>query len=754
MNEISVGIPFFGWLAAAGLVAVVLKTFFVNVGPDEIAITERKYIGKELKPGRVFATEGEVGINIHYLAPGLHFVFWPFIQLVARTKMVSIGANEIGLIESLDGEALPAGSIFADDPAAEFHKQFQEPVQFLRSGGIRGKQLSFLTNGVFKIHPYLFKVSKAPVVSIGADELGIVEATDGAPLAAGRIFADDPAGDSHDNFQNPVSFLKNGGVRGKQLRFLTNGTFRIHPDLFKVTKIKKTHIPEGKIGVVTAMEGSPLRVGQLLGASIDGHDNFQKPENFLKSGGEKGPQIDFLRPGTYNINTEVFKVEVRDAIRILETEIGIVEAKDGQPMLRDEVVVKTPDSHNNFQDGQKFLVNGGKRGPQEAVLTPGTYYINPYLFSVSKRKQTVVAQGEVAVMISNIGKDPEEYLPEATAAGSAAGAQEEKHKTRHVVPKGFRGIQRDVLGPGFYNINPLAYSVVIVPTVTRSVDWSGEKGGATSFDPFQVVSFDGFPMQVEVRCQYRILPENAPYVVQKLGSITELEANVLHPQIDGIFRAQVSRSPAIAYQQNRAEEQKSASEAVKEDLVKYRVEVVSVMITNIHLPEALMKTTQQKNLAEQEKSMYDSKQEAEKRRIEFEKTRAEADSQVKIITAEAGIKVAQHEARQTEERAKGDASKVRMLAEAEASRIKQVGDSEASIVQAKGEAQAKAYRDQVDALTAQGVTSVEIMKAISAAGLKITPDVQVVGGGGSGDSGLVQLLLADMLRRGGPSPNA
>jgi uncharacterized membrane protein YqiK len=257
-------------------------------------------------------------------------------------------------------------------------------------------------------------------------------------------------------------------------------------------------------------------------------------------------------------------------------------------------------------------------------------------------------------------------------------------------------------------------------------------------------------MQVEVRCQYRILPENAPYVVQKIGSVAQLESNVLHPQIDGIFRAQVARSPAIAYQQNRAEEQKMAEEAVRQDLTKYRVDVVSVMVTNIHLPEALMRTTQQKNLAEQEKSMYDSKKEAETRRIQFEKTKTEADQQVKIITAEAGIMVAQHEARQTEERARGDAARVRMLAEAEALKTKQIGDAEASIIQAKGEAQAKAYRDQADALTATGVTSVEIMKAISVAGLKITPDIQVIGAGGANDGsggGLVQVLLARMLNQ-------
>lgn len=651
------GILFLAWL---------LARFFVNVGSDEIALIERRFFGRELEPGRVFALDSQVGMKAEYLSPGFHFILWPLVRVVSKT----------------------------------------------------------------------------PFLSISADELGIIEATDGEALAAGRIFAADGAGGTHDNFQNPVEFIRGGGTRGKQLRFLTNGTFKIHPQLFRITKIKKTFVPEGAIGVVTAADGAALNPGQLLAKSVGDHDYFQKAEIFLQNGGQKGPQIDFLRPGTYNINTEMFNVELHPAIKINENELGIVEARDGKPMERTEVLVQTPDGHNHFQDGQEFLDRGGKRGPQESFLTPGTYYINPYLFSVSKHKQTVIAQGEVGVLISNFGKDPTEFLPAEETPEDLKGG------TRHVVPKGYRGIQKDVLGPGSYNINPLAYRVIVVPTITRSVDWSAEARKGDGFDPFQVVSHDGFPMQVEVRCQYRVLPESAPYVVQKIGSVDELEDNVIHPQIDGIFRAQVSRSPAIAYQQNRAEEQKSAEDAVRSDLSKYRVEVVSVMITNIHLPEALMKTTQQKNLAEQEKSMFDAKRDAEHRRIEFERTKAEADNQVRIITAEAGIRVAQHEARQVEERARGDAAKVRMAAEADALKTKQIGDAEAAVVQAKGEAQAKAYRDQVSALTAQGVTTVEVMKAISSAGLKITPDIQVSGGAEGGENGLVTALLARLMNDG------
>jgi uncharacterized membrane protein YqiK len=427
-------------------------------------------------------------------------------------------------------------------------------------------------------------------------------------------------------------------------------------------------------------------------------------------------------------------------------------------MSKEDVVAPTPDvgTHNSFQDGQAFLSSGGFRGPQESVLRPGTYYINPYLFSVVGAPLTIINQGEVGVLISNIGRDPaalgvdSDSLPPSSLARRPEDPEEVRIdrgiRTRHVVPDGFRGIQRNVLGPGKYNINPRAFTVIPIPTTTRSVEWGGSSRGE-HFDPFMVVSHDGFEMKVEVRCQYRILPENAPYVVQKLGSIADLEANVIHPQIDGIFRAQVSKSPAISYQQNRAEEQTAAERAVREDLSGYKVEVVSVMITNIHLPEALMKTTQEKNLAEQRKSMFDAQEQAEKRRIEFQKTKAQADQQDPLIRAEVGIQIARHEASQAEERARGTAAQIRIQAEAEASRDKQIGDAEAAVIQAKGEAQAEAYRKQVEALTAHGVTMVEVTKSIAGAGLKITPDV-VVGGGGAGDSngGLVQLLLANMIR--------
>lgn len=694
------------WLIPAVLLGVgflfLLTRFIVNVGPTEIAITERRFLGKKLPANRAFATAGEVGIQAAYLAPGLHFILWPITRVIKKEPFVVIGSHQLGVITATDGESMPSG----------------------------------------------------------------------------RVYAEDAAGEAHGSFQDPTGFLNNGGIRGKQLRFLTNGTFKIHPYLFKVELIDKTVVPEGSIGVVTAADGASLIEGQLLGQRAQGHDNFQKGETFLKNGGQKGPQIDFLRPGTYNIFSDMFQVDVKPAVQIKENQIGIVEAKAGEPMGKDDVVGATPDMalHMSYQDGQAFLNAHGKRGPQEAVLRPGTYYVNPYLFSVSMQPQTVIKQGEVGVMISNIGKDPSELFGDdanfvsretavvvATAApapGTAAGGAAATSATdpdearlntgvraRHVVPTGFRGIQKEVLNPGKYNINPLAFTVIIIPTTTRSIEWS-ENQTARDFDPFAVVSRDGFMMQVEVRCQYRILPENAPFVVQKLGSVEELEKNVLHPQIDGIFRAQVSKSPAINYQQERASEQLDAENAVKQDLLKYKVEVVSVMICNIKLPEELMHTTQERNLAQQRETMYDAQEKSEKRRIEFQRTKSEADQQEVIIKAEAGIKVAKHEAAQMEERAKGKAAQTRIEAEADADRVKRVGDAEAGVIKAKGEATAEAYTKQVEALTPEGVTSIEVTKLLTASGQALVPQV-VAGGDSNGGSGggLINLLLADSLVR-------
>jgi uncharacterized membrane protein YqiK len=636
-------------------------------------------------------------------------------------------------------------------------------------------------------YPFERVVRKVPLIDIGADELGIVEAVDGEPMLPGRIFALDRAQNAHNNFQDPIAFIKQGGVKGIQLRTLPPGLWPIHPYLFRVSVAKTTVVPQGKVGVITAADGASLDPGRLLARAVDGHLSFQNAELFVSSGGQRGPQVDILTPGTYRILSQsdpleggsdvkpgLFTVRLFDATVINENQIGLVEALDGSPLNPGDYVAESVAGHDNFQDGHEFIDGKGQRGPQKDILLPGTYYINPLLFKVILESAKEVKPGEVAVIVSNTGKDPSEEIRRQMAAKVRTRMErEEKEQAEetvarldriddkrtaeeiksellggdpadrrldegaheaYVVPEGYRGIQETVVGPGRYYVNTLAISPIIIPTTNLTVEWtSGEV--ANTFNPFEVISKDGFTMQLEVRVVFRVKPEDAPFMVAKIGGIDRLIQNVMHPLIDSIFRNQASESSAMAYLQNRHEEQERAEARVRAHLLKYHVDVVNVLICHIHLPEKLMETQTEKILAEQRQNMYNAQREAEEKRIQLERTKSQADNQKDLMGATVGVEIAGKRAEQRKAEGEG-----------EAHYIQQTGRAEAEKVRLMGEAQGVAYREQVNALGAQGVALVEVLKVIGEKGVRITPDVMASGGAGDGGGGLGTLLLLNLFR--------
>src|ERR1700704_5485684 len=692
---------------------IILRRIFVNVGAREIAIKERRYVGRRMPPGRVVATEGEVGIQAEVLKPGLHLIRFPFEKVVR----------------------------------------------------------------------------KVPLIEIGADELGIVEAIDGEPMLPGRIFALDRAQNAHNNFQDPIAFIKQGGVKGIQLRTLPPGLWPIHPYLFRVSVAKTTVIPQGKVGVIIAADGASLDPGRLLGKSIAGHLSFQNAELFVSAGGQRGPQVDILTPGTYRILNQsipfeggsevkpgLFTIRLFDATVIDENQIGLVEALDGATLNPGDYVAESIEGHDNFQDGHEFIDSKGQRGPQKDILLPGTYYINPLLFKVIPESAKEVKPGEVAVIVSNTGKDPSDEIrrqmaakvrtrmereereqAEQTAArldkiDDGHTAQEIKHELMtgdpadrrldegaheaYVVPEGYRGIQETVVGPGRYYVNTLAITPIVIPTTNQTVEWtSGEV--VNTFNPFEVISKDGFTMQLEVRVVFRVKPEDAPFMVAKIGGIERLVQNVMHPLIDSIFRNQASESSAMAYLQNSHEEQERAEARVRAHLLKYHVDVVNVLICHIHLPEELMKTQTEKILAEQRQNMYNAQREAEEKRIQLERTKSQADNQRDLMQATVGVEISGKRAEQRKAEGEG-----------EAHYILQTGRAEAEKVRLMGEAQGVAYHEQVNALGAQGVALVEVLKVIGEKGVRITPDIMASGGGAGegGGGGIGTLLLLNLFR--------
>lgn len=106
------------------------------------------------------------------------------------------------------------------------------------------------------------------------------------------------------------------------------------------------------------------------------------PGRLIALEGESGYQAATLAPGLYfgywPWQFRILKVPVTI---VPQGEIALVMAADGASIPSDRILARIVDC-DNFQDANKFLLNGGEKGRQLGLLTGGTYRINTALFNV------------------------------------------------------------------------------------------------------------------------------------------------------------------------------------------------------------------------------------------------------------------------------------------------------------------------------------------------------------------------------------
>jgi regulator of protease activity HflC (stomatin/prohibitin superfamily) len=500
----------------------------------------------------------------------------------------------------------------------------------------------------------------------------------------------------------PGRVIAANGEQGLQARTLTPGIHVLPRPFFKVTRIRLVEVPAGMIATISAVDGDPLRTGQLLGQSVLGHHSFQDGEAFLRASGQKGPQVDFLTPGQYRINTRLFNVELRDAVKVRTGEIGIVEAFDGGELREEQILGDSICGHNDFQNGQAFLTSGGQRGPQLDILKPGMYYINPLLFDVTVQDATVINIGEVGVIRSNVG-----ILPPFGDDG----------RTPDLVDEGYRGVLKTVIEPNTYYLNPIAHVVFPISTLNLTIDWSTQNQ-ETPLDSITVKSRDGFSFPVDVKVVIRVLKEQAPVVVSKIGSIQNAIDRVIHPAIGATFRNNAERCDALDFLNNRSQQQANAKEVTIAMLREYGIETVDVLIGNVGIPEELLKTQTDRFLAKEREKTYREQRIAEDTRRELENATALADQQTNIVAAQASIDIAKANAAAVVANAEGEAQQIRLRAEANQT----------------------AYHLLISEIGRDGVLAIETLRLVKDGDIKITPDV-FVNGEGSPMSALAATML-------------
>src|SRR5262245_15869792 len=320
-----------------------------------------KRFGRPLPSGRIIALNGEAGYQARLLAPGWHFPLWRWQFKVIKVPVTIVRPGEIALVVAADGDAIPAERVLGRAVACD---NFQDADAFLRNHGERGRQISVLTAGTYRINPALFDVvtpaeaqshgitpADLRVYQMPPDRVGIVTMLDGRPIPAGDLAG--PVVDGHDSFQSGQAFIAAGGCRGLQEEVLLSGSWNLNPWLVKVEPVALTEIPIGYVGVVVSYVGR-----EHLDVSGDAFTHGDLVER-----GRKGVWVEPLLPGKHPINTRVMKVELVPTTNIVLNWANRTEAHQYDQRLS-SIMVRSKDGFSFSLDVAQIIHIGMKNAPR------------------------------------------------------------------------------------------------------------------------------------------------------------------------------------------------------------------------------------------------------------------------------------------------------------------------------------------------------------------------------------------------------
>ncbi len=532
-------------------------------------------------------------------------------------------------------------------------------------------------------------------------------------------------------------FIALDGEAGYQADTLPPG---LHFGLFfwqyRIAKTPVVDIASGEIALVVAAAGTPIPAERILGKVI-ACDSYQDARKFLLAGGEKGRQLGILTAGTYRINPALFQIITAanaanhgmsaDQLKITQIKsdmVGIVTTLDGRPIEAGEIAGTLIHDHDNFQNAQSFITDGGRRGLQEQVLLSGSWNLNPWFAQVEQVPMLNIPIGSVGVVISFVG------LAHEDVSGAA-------FKHGDLVNVGHKGVWVSPLFPGKHPVNTRVMRVELVPTTNIVLNWAN-RTEAHHYDAklssITVRSRDGFAFNLDVAQIIHVGALDAPKVISRIGSMQNLVDHALQPIVGNYFRNSAQHHTVLDFLNARSERQVEASEHIRVALAAYDVQAIDTLIGDITPPAELMKTQTDRKIAEEEKKTYETQELAQRQRQELVKATALANIQQQMVDADQGVRISELRAQSAIRSANG---------EAESTKLRALGEADA--IRATGNAKAEAYRAGVDALGAQSYTVMQLMQTVGERGVRIVPDVSVTGNTG-GTNGLLDSMLGLLVK--------
>jgi uncharacterized membrane protein YqiK len=618
----------------------------------------------------------------HYWWIGALLVCLLLYKIILRFLfgMVIVPEDRIGLVTKKfvlvgSNRSLPDGRIIATKGEAGFQAKTLAPGLY------------------FGMWVWQYQVTMQQFTIIPEGKIGLVMAKDGSEIPTGNILGQKV---ESDNFQDAASFLINGGQRGRQTSYMTSGSYRINTMLFQISVTDMVRIQESMVGIVTTLDGQPIEAGQIAGKLVDGHNNFQDFDKFIKAGGNRGLQPQVILAGSYNLNPWAIQMEEIPMLEIPIGYVGVVISYIGQ------------EGHDltgaDFKHGN--IVQKGFKGVWNEPLGPGKYPINKYIMKV-------------------------EPVPTTNLVLNWASARSEAHN----LDKNLSTIT--VRSKDGFPFNLDVAQIIHVPTteapkviarfgnmvnlVSQVLEPTIGNYFRNSAQDSDVIAFLSTRKERQTSAKEHIKKVLDEYNV---NAVDTLIGDIVPPEslMKTLTDRKIAEEQKVTYDtQKRAQETRQGME--KETAIA-------------DMQKEIVKAQQSVEIAERTANATVKKAEGDAAGV---KLAIGAESEVIKLRAFA-------EAEATKARAQAESEAIKLKASANAEQIAVTGSAEAGKILAIGKSTAEAYELAVKALGEENFTRYKITEELSKGKIKLIPDV-LIGGNGNGNAmeGLLGLKLMEMM---------
>ncbi len=398
----------------------------------------------------------------------------------------------------------------------------------------------------------------------------------------------------------------------------------------------------------------------LLVTEKFGRDNPNPDEDRVVEQGTKGVWREVFGEGRYFFNPIEYKTETRsEVVEIPPGKVGVVKSMTGK----------------SLPEG-RFLAPEGFKGIVEKPLTPGKWRLNPFAYSVDPVNATEIRPGYVGVVTLLAGEDPAEG---------------------QLSEPGQRGIQKNVLQPGVYYLNPRHYKVDEI--------WVGYT--EITLENVAFPSKDGFTVQLDITVVWGLHPKDVPTIMNRFGNTEAVVQKIIRPQIESICRIEGSKYGAKDFIEGTSRElfQRTFTEQLVREAQERNVEILIGLVRDIDVPIEVRQPIQNSKIAAEEQLTKEEQRRTQQLENELEELKAEVAKGVREVAAETEKMVA--EARATGERKVATikaerevavAEIRRKVAELDAERERILGKADAEVIELQQKAEADRFQKNVGAL--------------------------------------------------------